>query len=98
MAEPAEDDTSDAWLSVSALARELGRDKAGVSRRVSRMEAQGLLKSRVGESGQKLVNRAEFDRVASETTDAIQSANGRRRAAPSPVAEADMGDASVGPR
>jgi DNA-binding MarR family transcriptional regulator len=91
------DDTSDAWLSVSALARALGRDKAGVSRRVSRLEAQRLLETRVGKSGQKLVNRAEFDRVAFETVDAIQEANGRRRAAASPVAEADMGDDSVGP-
>ncbi len=85
-----------------------------MSRRVARFEAQGLLKTRVGKSWrQKLVNRAEFDRVAIETVDAIQEANGRaaspinrmaaetngrRRAAASPVAEADMGDASVGPR
>jgi MarR family len=92
------DDTSGAWLSVSALARELGRDKGGISRRISRLEAQGLLKPRVGKAGEKLINRAEFDRVAEMTTDAIQEANGRRRAAANPVAEADMGDASVGPR
>jgi DNA-binding MarR family transcriptional regulator len=98
MAELAEDDASDAWLSVSALARELGRDKGGVSRRISRLEAQGLLKPRVGKAGEKLINRAEFDRVAVETVDAIQEANGRRRAAASPVVEDDMGDASVGPR
>jgi DNA-binding transcriptional MocR family regulator len=95
MADVAEE-SSDAWLSVSALARALGRDKAGVSRRVSRLESEGLLKSRVGNAGQKLVNRAEFDRVAEMTTDAIQTANGRRRAADSPVAAADMGDV-VGP-
>jgi DNA-binding MarR family transcriptional regulator len=95
MAELADDDTSE-WLSVSALARGLGRDKGGVSRRVSRLEAQGLLKPRVGKAGQKLVNRAEYDRVAVETVDAIQEANGRRRAAASPVA-ADDSDAS-GPR
>jgi hypothetical protein len=104
------DDADNVWLSISDLARSLGRDKAGVSRRVARFEEQRLLETRVGESGQKLVNRAEFDRVASETVDAVQEANGRaakRRSeqakpngsstAASPVAEADMGDASVGP-
>jgi MarR family len=71
------DESPGQWLSVSALARALGRDKGGVSRRVSRLEAQGLLKSRVGNAGQKLVNRAEFDRVAGETVDAVREANGR---------------------
>jgi DNA-binding MarR family transcriptional regulator len=76
------------WTSISALARAIGRDKGGVSRRVSRLESQGLLTTRRSESGQKLIDRAEFDRVASETVDAIQQANGSRRAAPA----ADMGD------
>jgi predicted transcriptional regulator len=65
------------WMSISDLARAIGRDKGGVSRRVSRLEAQGLLKPRVGKAGQKLVNRAEFDRVAGETVDAVREANGR---------------------
>jgi MarR family len=101
------DDADNGWLSITDLARAIGRDKAGVSRRVARFEAQGLLKTRVGESGQKLVNRAEFDRVASATVDAIQEANGRaaspinrmaaetngrRRAVASPVAAAAMVD------
>jgi hypothetical protein len=106
-------DADNEWLSISDLARAIGRDKGGVSRRVARFEAQGLLKTIVGNVGQKLVNRAEFDRVALATVDAIQEANGRaaspvdrmaaetngrRRATASPVAAADMGDASVGPR
>lgn len=66
------------WTSISDLARAIGRDKGGVSRRVSRLEAQGLLKPRVGKAGQKLINRAEFDRVAGETVDAVREANGRR--------------------
>jgi DNA-binding transcriptional MocR family regulator len=64
------------WTSISDLARAIGRDKGGVSRRVSRLESEGLLKSRVGNAGQKLVNRAEFDRVAGETVDAVREANG----------------------
>jgi hypothetical protein len=67
---------ADEWLNISDLARALGRDKAGVSRRVARFEALGRLKARVGESGQKLVNRGEFDRVAAENTDAKQELNG----------------------
>ena len=107
------DDADNEWLSISGLARAIGRDKGGTSRRVNRMVEQGLLETRVGNAGQKLVRRAEFDRVALATTDAIQTANGRaaspihrmaaetngrHRAAASPVAAADMGDASVGPR
>jgi len=99
----------DTWLSISALARSLGRDKAGVSRRVARFEEQCLLATRIGKSGVKLVNRDDFDRVASETVNAIQEANGRaasqinrmaaetngrRRSAARPAAEADTGDAS----
>jgi hypothetical protein len=107
------DDADNGWLSISDLARSLGRDKAGVSRRVSRLEGQRLLETRVGRAGQKLVNRAEFDRVAGETVDAvreangraaivlpraaIREANGRRSAAASQVAEADMGDTPSDP-
>jgi hypothetical protein len=94
MADVAE--SSDAWLSVSALARLRGVDKAAISRKVARLAAAGDLTTRAGAHGTKLVNRAEFDRVAEMTTDAIQTANGRRRAADSPVAAADMGDV-VGP-
>jgi hypothetical protein len=87
------DESPGEWLSVSALARALGRDKGGVSRRVSRLEAQGLLKSRVGNAGQKLVNRAEFDRVAGETVDAVREANGRMAGA---ARDGEVG-ASAGP-
>jgi DNA-binding MarR family transcriptional regulator len=69
-------DDADEWMSISDLARAIGRDKGGVSRRVARFESQGLLTTRVGESGQKLVSRSEYDRVASETTDTKQELNG----------------------
>jgi predicted transcriptional regulator len=72
------DDADDGWMSISDLARAIGRDKGGVSRRVARLEAQGLLKARTGELGQKLVRRAEFDRVAGETVDAVNAANGSK--------------------
>lgn len=76
MADLAED-TSE-WLTVSALARRRGVDKAAISRRVARLEAAGALTTRAGERGTKLINVAEFDRVAGETVDAVREANGRR--------------------
>ena len=78
MAEPAEDDTPDAWLTVSALARLRGVDKAAISRRVARLEAAGDLTTRAGAHGTKLINRAAFDRAVEMTTDAIQEGNGLR--------------------
>ena len=80
MAEPG-DEASGEWLTVSALARARGVDKAAISRRVARLEAAGALTTRAGERGTKLINVAEFDRVAGETVDAVRSANGRRAGA-----------------
>ena len=87
------DETDLRWVSISDLAREIGRDKGGVSRKVCRWEARGLLKTRVGQSGQKLVDRAEFDRVAGETVNAVREANGRIARA---AREGEVG-ASAGP-
>jgi hypothetical protein len=91
MAELAED-TSE-WLTVSALARARGVDKAAISRRVARLEAAGALTTRAGERGTKLVNRAEFDRVAVETVDAVNAANGLKAQA---ARDGEVG-ASAGP-
>ena len=111
MAEPG-DEASGEWLTVSALARARGVDKAAISRRVARLEAAGALTTRAGERGTKLINVAEFERVAGETVDAVREANGRaalpiyrmaaeangrRSAAASQVVEATMGDAPNDP-
>jgi len=72
------DDTGElGWLSISALAHFKGVDKAAISRRVARLEGQGLLKTRQGKGGTKLVNLAEFDRACGETVDLIREQNGR---------------------
>jgi hypothetical protein len=63
--------------SISELARLKGLDKAAISRRVTRLEAQGLLRPQRGARGTKLINVAEFDRVAAETTDGVRELNGR---------------------
>ena len=63
-------------LTISQLARELGVDKSAVSRRVARLEGQGLLKTqKAGKT--KLVNRAEFLAATSATVDIVRQANGR---------------------
>jgi DNA-binding MarR family transcriptional regulator len=107
-----DDDMSDAWLTVSALARLRGVDKAAVSRRVARLEAAGALTTRAGERGTKLINVAEFTHAVEMTKDAVREANGRaaspihrtaaetngrRSAAASQVAEADMGNTPSDP-
>jgi DNA-binding IscR family transcriptional regulator len=71
------DESPGEWLSVSALARALGVDKAAVSRRVARLEAAGALSTRAGERGTKLINHDEFNLAVEMTKDAIRETNGR---------------------
>jgi DNA-binding MarR family transcriptional regulator len=66
----------DGWLNISELAALRGRNKAAVSRRVARMERDGLLRSRKGPNGTKLVNVEEFTRLADTEIDAVNEANG----------------------
>lgn len=80
VAEPA-DDASGSWVTVSALARLRGVDKAAISRRVTRLEAAGALTTRAGPRGTKLINAEEFSRAVEEMTDPVREANGRRAGA-----------------
>lgn len=81
------------WVTITELAQRKGIGKPAVSERVARFEAQGLLTTRPGKGKAKLVNLAEFDRVAGETTDLgrEQGAATRRAAAalPSPSGGSD---------
>lgn len=86
------DDVEGYWLSVSGLARQRGVDKAAISRRLARYEAQGLMKSRLGKGGVKLINVAEFDRAAGEATDAVRELNGSGAGAPAMGIAAAPGD------
>lgn len=70
------------WITVSELARQRGVDKAAVSRRVKRFEAQGLISTRSGPQGSKLINLAEFDRASGQVTDGVRELNGNRTPAP----------------
>lgn len=78
------------WSTITDLARERGVDKSAISRRVARLEEQGLLSTRT--TGRvKLVNLAEFDRAIAHTANAVQELNARGAAA------ADEGDGSGNP-
>jgi DNA-binding MarR family transcriptional regulator len=74
------------WLTISELARQRGVDKAAISRRVKRLEAQGALRPQL-KDGSKLVNLAEYDRAVGQTTDAVRELNGSLGGAP--AADAD---------
>ncbi len=63
MASEPVDDPSGGWLTVSALARVRGVDKAAISRRVARLEAAAALTTRPGPRGSKLINADEFARA-----------------------------------
>lgn len=80
------------WETISNLARMRGVDKSAISRRVARFEARGLLTTRAGARGRKLVPVAAFDRIVRETTDAVRELNGSAGGAPSAVAGAAPGD------
>jgi DNA-binding MarR family transcriptional regulator len=77
-------DDIDTWLPVTDLARARKVSKQALSKRVLRLEGQGLLTTKLGPRGQKLVNVGDFDRVAEETLDAKQAQNGRKSRAAVP--------------
>jgi DNA-binding MarR family transcriptional regulator len=78
------------WLTVTDLARRMGISKQAASKRVDRLETGGHVKTRPGPRGTKLVNLAEFDKAAGETTDAIRELNGAgEKSLPLPGAAAD---------
>lgn len=66
------------WMSLSDLARVKNVSKQAISKRVSRLVDQKALTTREGERGALLVNLAEFDRAAGESTDLIRAQNGRQ--------------------
>lgn len=75
------------WVTVSDLARQKGISKQAASKRIDRLESQGLLKTKPGERGAKLVNLAQFNKVTADTTDGIREINGKSAAGPSEAPE-----------
>jgi DNA-binding transcriptional ArsR family regulator len=60
------------WVTVSDLARRLRVSKQAVSKRIERLESSGVLQTRSGPRGAKLVNLAQFDKAAGQLTDAAR--------------------------
>lgn len=82
------------WLTISEIARQRGVDKAAVSRRVSRLEAEGRVATRPGPRGSKLVNIAGYDyAVGQDQTAQQQSADTMRTLGGLPPAPRFVGPA-----
>lgn len=68
------------WLSISDIARERGKSRQAIAKRVDALVAEGKLDTRPGPNGTKLVNLAQFDRAVGETGDAFKEAAAETRA------------------
>jgi biotin operon repressor len=68
------------WLSISDIARERGKSRQAIAKRVDSLVADGKLDTRPGPNGTKLVNLAQFDRAVGETGDAFKEAAAETRA------------------
>ena len=60
------------WMTISDLARHKSVSKQAVAKRVDRFERDGMLRTRPGARGAKLVNVAAYDKAANEAGDAIR--------------------------
>lgn len=60
------------WVSVRELSRLKGVDVAVISRKVAGFVEKGLLSTRPGPRGAKMVNRAEYDRLVGQTGDPVK--------------------------
>lgn len=68
------------WLSISEIARERGKSRQAIAKRVDSLVEAGKLETRAGPSGTKLVSLAQFDRAVGETGDAFKEAAAETRA------------------
>jgi hypothetical protein len=73
--------TDGLWLSISEIARLKGKSRQAIAKRIALLVAKGLLDTRPGENGTKLVNLARFDRVVGEVGDASKEGAAETRAA-----------------
>jgi len=66
------------WLSLTELATHLGVSIQAVSKRVRRLEDQGLIKSRRGDGGTKLVELGAYGHAARVAIDSVRASNGTK--------------------
>lgn len=87
------DDLLDAglWMSVSDIARDKGKSRQAIAKRVAELVEAGKLATRPGPNGTKLVNLAAFDLAVGETGDALKEAAAETRA------EAEISPAPTSP-
>ena len=67
------------WLSIAEIARRKGVSRQAIAERVARFEESGSLTTKPGKANAKLVNLAEFDRLADEQTSFAKQDGGRNR-------------------
>ncbi|ABQ38505.1 hypothetical protein [Bradyrhizobium sp. BTAi1] len=79
------------WLSVSEIARQHGKSRQAIAKRVDSLVEAGKLEARPGPNGTKLVNLAAFDLAVGETGDAIKEGAAETRA------EAETGNTPTSP-
>jgi DNA-binding MarR family transcriptional regulator len=84
-------ETPAGFVTISELARLRGVSIPAISKRVTRLEAASVLRTQPGPRGAKLVNVADFNRVAAQTVDAVRSLNGASGGSPSPAADPTPG-------
>lgn len=63
----------DLWVPIAELARMKGVSKQAISKKVERYASQGLVETRPGERGAKLVSPAQYDRADGKAGDAIRT-------------------------
>ncbi|WP_315701303.1 MULTISPECIES: hypothetical protein [unclassified Bradyrhizobium] len=78
--EPRLDLDAGLWLSVSEIARQRGKSRQAIAKRVAELVEAGKLETRPGPNGTKLVHLAQFDRAVGETGDAFKEAAAETRA------------------
>lgn len=65
------------WLSIAEIARRKGVSRQAVAERVARFEEAGSITTKPGKANAKLVNLAEFDRLAQEQTSFAKQSGAR---------------------
>ena len=68
------------WLSISEIARDRGKSRQAIAKRVDSLVEAGKLQTRPGPNGTKLVHLAQFDIAVGETGDAVKEAAAETRA------------------
>ncbi|WP_410052447.1 MarR family transcriptional regulator [Bradyrhizobium sp. SZCCHNRI3018] len=87
------------WLPISEIARQRGKSKQAISKRVKSLIEAGLLQTKPGEKNSTLVNLAQFDRAVGQVGDAAkeQAAATAKTAEPEASEAPEKGGDTGGP-